>query len=140
MNLSDVFSTWRTYTPETFNDLQKADDQYTIQYKLASKGFLEQLNGYSVEELNAEIAQRPKLATAFPGISDSIVVSKRMAVLLHDHLGSVDNLVVNEQPVATAMELFAELAPYGYSALGMELYQVCQQAKIEPEKKRRSSG
>ena len=125
-------------------DLQRpakgADDQYSLQYKLASKGFLEQLNGYSVEELNAEIAKRPKLAEAFPGIEDSIVVSKRMAVLLHDHLGSVDNLVINDQPITTAMELFAELAPYGYAELGMEMYQVCQQAKIEPEKKRRSSG
>lgn len=140
MNLADVFNAWRTYTPETFNDLQKEDDRYTVQYKLASKGFLEQLNGYSVEELDAEIAKRPKIAEAFPGIESSVVMSKRMAVLLHDHLGSVDNLEVNGTPITTAMELFAELAPYGYAELGMELYQVCQQARIEPEKKRRSRG
>lgn len=140
MNLTDVFQTWRTYAPETFNDLQKDDDKYTVQYKLASKGYLDELNGYSTEELDAEIAKRPKIAEAFPGIEKSFVMSKRMTILLHDHCGSVDNLEINDRKISDAMELFAELAPYGSAELGQELYQVCQTAKIEPEKKRRSSG
>ena len=140
MNLTDVFATWRTYTPETFNDLAKDGDKYTVQYKLASKGYLEQLYGYSVEELDEEIAKRPKIADSFPGIEDGLLSSKRMALMLHDHCGRVDNLHVNDRQITDAMELFAELAPYGYSELGLELINVCQTAKIKPEKKRRSSG
>ena len=140
MNLSDVFQTWRTYTPETFNDLAKDGDKYTVQYKLASKGYLEQLDGWSTEELAEEVANRPKLAEAFPDIEKGLAISKRMAILLHDHLRGVDNLHINDRQITDAMELFAELAPYGYAQLGQELVQVCQTARIEPEKKRGFRG
>ena len=140
MNLTDVFQTWRTYTPETFNDLAADGDKYTVQYKLASKGYLDQLYGWSDEELDAEIAKRPKLSESFPGILKGPTLSKLMGIMLHDHCGRVDNLHVNDRQITDAMELFAELAAYGYAALGQELWQVCQTAKIEPEKKRRSSG
>ena len=140
MNLADVFQTWRTYTPETFNDLAKDGDKYTVQYKLASKGYLEKLDGWSPEELDAEVAKRPKMADSFPGIEKGLAISKRMAILLHDHCGRVDNLHINDRQITDALELFAELAPYGYAQLGQELVQVCQTALIKPEKKRGFRG
>ena len=123
MDLSTVFSQWRTFTPRTLNRDQ--DQPFTIQYKLVSKNFLEQLDGWSSEELSAQVEKRPKLKEAFGDLDTSLDGVQKMAILLHDHTGSVDQLTVDGEPITTSMELFEALPAYAATALAIELQTTC---------------
>ena len=140
MDLSTVFQAWRPYQPECFNELTAEGDRFTVQYKLCSKGYLDALFGYSRKELKEQIAERPKITEGFSDIHKADLLSQRMAVLVHDHTGSVENLTVDGKKVTTVMELFAQLPHYARAALAAELFGVCQTARIDPEKKGVTSG
>lgn len=140
VNLSTVFQAWRPYSPECFNEMTTEADRFTVQYKLCSKAYLDALWGYSKRELGEQINERPNIAEAFKDIHKADVLSQRIALTVHDHTGSVDNLTIDKKPITTTMELFAVLPGYARQALAAELFGVCQTARLDPEKKRSTSG